>query len=238
MEGPDMNLTPVVSRRDQNHLRRQAARRRIATIAAATLIAAAGVTGIGFGTAGLFGQAQATDTRSSLENPATFAVDPSQVTPAPAPVISDLGPDTLTAPAADLRVPLVHLGLGSDGNFAIPAPDKASVFTDGAPLTATEGSTFIAGHVVDKAGRFAPMARLSELRPGDRVITTDSTSTRHDWIVTGARVVTRDGLDPTMWATSGPRQLVLVTCAGRIDQSVGAVTQFTENLVVTATPAG
>lgn len=226
-------LTPVVSRRDQNHLHR----RRTAGIAAAVLIGAAGLTGIGFGAAGLLDQAQATDTRTSLENPTTFTVDPSHLSPAPAPVLTNLGPDTLAAPAADLRVPLVHLGLGDDGNFAIPAPDKASIFTDGAPLSATEGSTFIAGHVVDKAGRFAPMARLSELRPGDRVVTTDSTGTRRDWIVTGARVVTRDGLDPAMWATSGPRQLVLVTCAGRIDAAVGAVTQFTENLVVTAVPA-
>lgn len=182
-------------------------------------------------------QAHTATLKAALESPTPFQVDPATVTPAPAPQVSELGPDTLASPAVDLRIPLVHLGLGDDGNFAIPTSDKASVFTDGAALDASEGSTFIAGHVVNKVGHFAPMAQLASLNAGDRVITTDDAGTRHDWIVTGSRVVTRAGLTASMWDRTGPRQLVLVTCAGEIDPTVGAVTQFTENLVVTAMPA-
>ena len=180
--------------------------------------------------------AEAATTRATLESPRVFAVSPEQVTPSPAPVADDLGPGMLSAPAAGLRVPLVSLGLDRDGDFALPRADQAAVFSDGAPLTADAGSTFVAGHVVDAAGRFAPMARLAALRPGDRVVTVDDAGGRREWYVTAARVVPRDGLDPAMWATSGPRQLVLVTCAGRTDVSAGAVTPFTENLVVTAVP--
>lgn len=182
-------------------------------------------------------QAHTDALKSALETPAPFQVSPAQVTPSPAPQLPPLGPDLLLSPAVDLRISLVSLGLGSDGNFAIPAATQASVFTGGAPLDAVEGSSFIAGHVVDKAGHFAPMAQLANLRPGDRIITTDHAGTRRDWIATGSQVVTRQGLTAAMWSTTGPRQLVLVTCAGEIDPTVGAVTQFTENLVITAIPA-
>ncbi|WP_424936522.1 MULTISPECIES: class F sortase [Bacteria] len=209
---------------------------RITVAIVLVLITAAGAIVACLGFARLLDHAGTATTRAALEAPRVFTLSPDQVTPSPAPIAEDLGPHMLSAPAAGLRVPLVPLGLDDKGDFAVPSPEKAAVFTDGAPLEAETGSTFIAGHVVDRTGRFAPMARLSALRPGDRIVTADGAGARRHWYVTAATVVARDGLDPSMWATAGPRQLVLVTCAGRIDTSVGAAAQFADNLVVTAVP--
>jgi len=224
------------SHQDVSPARRARSPRRIVVAIALVLVAAAGAAATVAGVVRLLDHAEAATTRATLESPRVFAVSPEQVAPSPAPLAESLGPGTLSAPAAGLRVPLVSLGLDANGDFALPRADQAAVFADGAPLAADTGSTFIAGHVVDAAGRFAPMARLSTLRPGDRIVTVDDGGNRRHWYVVAARVVPRDGLDPAMWATTGSRQLVLVTCAGRVDVSVGAVTSFTENLVVTAVP--
>ncbi|UGS28377.1 class F sortase [Microbacterium resistens] len=128
-------------------------------------------------------------------------------------------------------------GLDEAGDFEIPAPERAGVFTGSAPLNADRGSTLIAGHVVDRAGALAPMAQLALLGAGDVVSTADETGQRRDWVVVASEVVPRDGLRPEMWQQDGDRRLVLITCAGRLDDSTGAV-EFVDNLVVTAVPAG
>lgn len=147
-----------------------------------------------------------------------------------------LGPDTLSAPSIGLQAPVVHWGASSEGKLEIPDSPTVSAFTRSAALGASEGSTLIAGHVnLPDGSGYSPMSSIVKLKAGDLVATTGPTGSREEWKVTGSRIVSRDGLTPDMWQTTGPRQLVLVTCAGELNSN-GTRIIFNENLIVTAVP--
>lgn len=173
---------------------------------------------------------------AALESPTTFDAGATVAHAAPAAITTAYAPGTLAAPEVSLSVPLETTGRDDAGDLVIPKADKAGVFSESAPLSATTGSTFVAGHVVDRAGTFAPMAQLALLKAGDPVVTVDENGARHDWTVVSSAVVPRDGLTADMWRTDGDRRLVLVTCAGRIDEATGGMVSFEDNLVVTAVP--
>lgn len=190
-----------------------------------------------FGVTELLLGSESTSIRHELENVQAFN-DPN---PVPVAVseseIPTLAPNLVVAPSVGLHAPLVSMGLDDRGDIAISSDaGEATLFTESVPLGSLEGSTLIAGHVTyPDSGAYAPMSQIVALRPGDLVITLDAAGHRTDWRVTRAEVVARDGLRAEMWAPTGPRQLVLITCAGETGQ-VDEGTVFTDNLVVTAVP--
>ncbi|MBL3685662.1 class F sortase [Leucobacter zeae] len=189
---------------------------------------------LGYGAYQWIGAQDDRDQVQALEHPSTF----SGATKPKGKAVSRLGPDMLAAPEVDLSIPLTRLGLDAAGDFQVPDSAEASIYSDGAQLGPDQrkGSVFALGHVNFPDGSFAPMASIAKLTPGSRITTTDSDGDREEWMATSMKVVPRDGLTPDMWSLGGDRRLVLVTCAGEINASVGVVTEFTENLVVIAEP--
>jgi len=205
-------------------------------VIAGLCVAGAGGAAIALGVSDYLSQQSNDSIRAALEHAQPFNDPNAAPAVVPTSSIGELSPMLLVAPAAQLRVPLVSLGLNGDGDIAIPPAEQASVYTGSVPLDSSTGSTLISGHVsAPDTGEFAPMSHIVALRPGDLVVTVDDAGTRQDWRVVSSEVVDRDGLRPSMWAADGDRQLVLITCAGETG-AVAEGVEFTDNLIVTAVP--
>lgn len=120
----------------------------------------------------------------------------------------------------------------------LPPPDRQRIcyWTSGAGLSASSGTTVLAGEPDWLGAPPSAFGRVDALVPGDEVLTADGSGAVTEWRV--VRVVLRakrDGVDPAAFAgTSGPRHLYLVTGGGRYDAGRHA---FLDNVYVLAVPA-
>lgn len=173
-----------------------------------------------------------------LATPLPPAVARAQVPqPAPGPPPTHSAPVQATAVhqpglrASSIRIPVlgVTAAIGRttlhDGLLSPPSdPAEVGLWPGSSSLEAAGGETTVVGHV-DWAGKpdFA-FERISSLRPGDLVYTTDRHDAQSVWEITGvtARPET-DGVDPGAFTASrGQRSLVLVTCGNLVDDSTSA----------------
>lgn len=172
--------------------------------------------------------------RNALEHPKTFN-NPAAV-PEPAAAIPPLGPSMVTAPSVGMRLGWVSLGRDNRGDLQIPKSSRAALFNESAPIDASTGTSLLAAHVNGEDGTsWAPFHLLSDLQAGSRIITSSASGVRADWVVTTAEVIKRADFTRAYWTPTGPRRLVLVTCAGTLSASTGAM-EFQDNLVITAVP--
>lgn len=115
------------------------------------------------------------------------------------------------------------------------------------PLSTSEGSTVIAGHVNEgDTGYLSAWGYLHRCGPGMRVFVKDSGGSIAQWVVRRVYVL-RQGSDfsenQRVWAKTGERLLNLVTCAGAYVGADGSSSgtflfPYTHNLVVECVPAG
>lgn len=153
---------------------------------------------------------------------------------------SSVGPYELSIPGANLAVGLVDKGVTQiDAHtraMDLPVSFQAGVLSTTAPVSASSGTTVIAGHVNWSDGSWAPMSNLYLTRPGMAVTTSDGHGGIKHWKITGSRYVDQHELSSTFNIddAAGPRQLLLVTCKSSV---VNGQIVYDHNLVVTATPA-
>lgn len=77
-------------------------------------------------------------------------------------------------------------------------------------------------------------AELRSVDTGDPVTIVDGLGATHTFVISGIREVTKSDLPPELFATSGPRRLALVTCAGPFDEETR---RYRDNLIVWGEPA-
>lgn len=153
---------------------------------------------------------------------------------------SKMNPSELAIPQANLIVPVVPRGLINTQDHRqemdLPVSFQAAWLTSASPVTASAGTTVIAGHVNWADGSWAPMSNLYNATPGMSVITTDSAGTPKEWTVEESKSVPQNELSRlfTLTETSGRRQLILITCEATTDAQGNL--SFTMNHVVTAKP--
>ncbi len=156
------------------------------------------------------------------------------------------GPTAAPAGAVDvsgswLEVPAVGLRarIGSDlrargaGDWVPPLADVGR-WPASAGLDAGQGAVMLAGHVWvgDEPGVFG---RLHELRPGNLLVL-GAGGGREEFLVSRVQQVPRGGLPGWAWgAREGARRLVLVTCAGRVEDAAGQRV-WSQNLVIEGLP--
>jgi hypothetical protein len=155
-----------------------------------------------------------------------YSAIPEPVVPRPSPVRVEI--DTIDV----ARFPIRPIGLELDGQMEIPDETEIGWYRFGA--TAGEpGATVLAAHV--SWNRTAgPFARLGVVEPGARIAVTlnDGTVRRYEVVeraVYGKLELPRDRL----WRTTGPEELVLITCGGDYNPEIR---RYRENVVVYAVP--
>ncbi|GAB78344.1 Sortase family protein [Austwickia chelonae] len=189
--------------------------------------------------AGLFLQGIDRDPEAAPLPAATFderalghASDPEPPDPTP---IKTYGPRRLGIPALGIDAPVQDEDIAGSGALVIPG-DPATVgrWRDGPEMSATTGTTLLAGHVnFSGVGRGA-LAELHRIRPRELVVTTDAAGQVYRWRVSASSVHHKDAL-PAFEAT-GRRQLALITCGGPVLQT-GQGRSYRDNVVVYADPA-
>lgn len=142
-------------------------------------------------------------------------------------------PVSLVIPRIGVAAPVVPVGLTASRELDITALDKAPAKV-GAYRHSAPGVEVLVGHVsFSGPGVFA---RLTEVRPGDRIKVGWPGGFTERWVVDHVEQVTKDRFpaqrvytDPTGGA------LRLITCTGQYDR---ANRNYLSNLIVYAKPAG
>ncbi len=96
------------------------------------------------------------------------------------------------------------------------------------------GSTLIAGHVDSAAAGPGAFNRLREAHRGDKVQVTTGSGQTHTYRVVSVQEMPKSKLPTSIYSRRGRPRLVLVTCGGPFEPSIG---HYRDNIVVTAVPA-
>lgn len=146
-------------------------------------------------------------------------------------------PGALSIPRLDLALPVLARGVDRSGAMALPrTPWAVSWYRFGAGPLSRAGATVLAGHVDTARHGIGPLARLGELRPGDRLLVRVG-GRLVGYSVTSVTRVAKSVLDlPALFSRVGPPRLHLVTCGGAYLPDRGG---YQDNVVVAArrTPA-
>jgi hypothetical protein len=153
-------------------------------------------------------------------------LDPNEQDPGVAPV-------RLDAPSISVRdARIVPVGFASNGDLAVPGVDAVGWYRFGAALT-RPGSLVLAAHIAFD-GKDGIFRHLDDLEQGDEVSVHGADGEAHRYRIESVERFRKDALpEDRIWSTSGPSQLVLITCGGRFDRSVG---HYEDNVVAFATP--
>jgi hypothetical protein len=134
----------------------------------------------------------------------------------------------IDAPVAPVEIDVAAGALG-----APPDVGSAAWWRDGAAPGSRSGAILIAGHVdLAREGRGA-FFTLRRARPGALVQVESADGRTFAYRVVSIRNHRKDVLPTSVYSRRGPPRLVLVTCGGPFDTSIG---RYRDNVVVTAVP--
>ena len=143
-------------------------------------------------------------------------------------------PVRLRIPSIGVRTGLQHLGLAADGSIAAPTEWRTAGWYEEGPRPGQPGPAVIVGHVDSRSGP-AVFYRLTELRPGARVLVDLADGTTARFTVTGRQQVAKSQFPADLvYSPTLETILRLVTCGGTFDASTG---HYSDNVIVTAVAA-
>ena len=140
-------------------------------------------------------------------------------------------PVRIEIPSIGVRAPIIRLGLNPDRTLEVPTDYGDTGWWSGGARPGENGPAVIVGHVDSKSGP-AVFYRLSELRPGAKIVVVRSDGSRARFTVQGSERYPKDEF-PTARVyghTDGPT-LRLITCGGQFDSSSG---HYKDNTIVYA----
>ncbi|MGD9694195.1 MAG: sortase [Thermoleophilia bacterium] len=134
-----------------------------------------------------------------------------------------------------INAPVAPVGIDTaKGQLDVPPNiQRLGWWRDGAAPGAPAGATLIAGHVDSARAGEGAFFKLKSATSRDRVQVTTADGRTRTYRVTSVRRVKKDALPDDIYSLNGRERLVLVTCGGRFDQSIG---HYVDNIVVTAVP--
>ncbi len=153
----------------------------------------------------------------------------------PAPVASSVpAPSELVLPRQHVQAAVSAVGVSALRGLDLPAnPATVGWWGGGAAPGQTAGSAVLAGHL-DAAGYGAgALSALLRVRVGDPVLVRDSTGHVLHYQVTARVSYLKAELPASVFRTSGPATLTLLTCGGPFDSSTH---HYRDNIVVSAVP--
>ena len=141
-------------------------------------------------------------------------------------------PLLLELPSVDVTMPVVPVGVSSDGQMRMP-PDPADIgwYRFGPPPGSSRGSAVLAGHVDSLRYGVGPLVRLSSVRRGDRV-TLRTTGPSMTFEVVRVEVISKSDVAlRAVFRRGGSGRLRIVTCGPPYIASQGG---YQDNVIVTA----
>ncbi|WP_106816686.1 class F sortase [Microbacterium timonense] len=165
----------------------------------------------------------------AVEVPIAAATPPSARQPVP--------PVRVVAVSIDVDMPVVPVGVEAGGFMELPAdPAIGGWYRFGADPVASDGNVVISAHVDAPQYPIGPLSRLRDLTAGETVDVTDAAGDVHSYAVQSVTYYPKADLPvEELFARSGTRNLVLITCGGQFDSRTG---RYADNLVAIATPIG
>ncbi|TDU83361.1 sortase family protein [Kribbella voronezhensis] len=142
-------------------------------------------------------------------------------------------PIRLVVAGAALTMPVKSVGVGADGQMALPAdPSTIGWYRFGPGPADRAGSVVLGGHLDSREFGVGPLARLRKVRPGDLIEITMTDGTVAGYRVTTVKDIPKQKLAvDDLFDREGSRRLRIVTCGGPYDADAGG---YRDNLVVTA----
>ena len=172
---------------------------------------------------------------ATVPTPPRPAVDVPVVSAAPQALAPAPQPQLLTVPDVSLSVPVVAVGVLPDGFMEIPEdPAVAGWYRFGPAPASEEGNPVIAAHVDSATYGIGPFSRLRDLGVGAEVSVADESGRDFTYRVESVTEYVKSELPDELFARSGERTLVLITCGGPFDPALG---HYRDNIVVVAGPA-
>lgn len=175
---------------------------------------------------------------SAWPEPASARQRPSAVEGTELPAQSASGaivPARLRVPSLGIDAAVERVGKRADGSMGIPKNfDDVSWYMPGGK-PGSEGNAVFAGHLNNARGQTGVFARLARISIGDYVTVADAEGKTLPYVVREVQVYPADEAPAeAIFKTSGPSQLVLITCEG---DWVPQERTFDKRLVVIARPA-
>jgi Sortase domain len=160
---------------------------------------------------------------------------PTATTPSRRPLTRPAGmPVLLAMPAYGVQADVVPI-LSSPGSLSVPAnPRQVGWWIASALAGSARGSTVVDGHVDSASAGIGALSVVSRLRAGDLItVRTDTAGTIRYRVYARHSYPKDTGLPSTLFTSSGPAHLVLITCGGPFDATARS---YLDNIVVFAAP--
>lgn len=141
-------------------------------------------------------------------------------------------PTSLAVEGIGVRdAPVIGVGVDPTGAFAVPPVDEVGWYRYG-PRPGDPGSAVLAAHIAFD-GVDGVFRRLASVRDGAVVTVAFEDGVTRRFAVTGVERIDKDELPAALFATTGPSQLVLITCGGAFNRDRRS---YEDNIVVIARP--
>lgn len=166
--------------------------------------------------------------------PAIAITDP-EVLGAGATTTGAIIPARLRVPAIGVDAKVEQVGQKADGTMGTPTKFGDVAWYQPGKKPGEAGSAVFAGHVDNALTTAGVFQHLAQLKVGDYVSVSDEAGKTILYRVVSSKTYqTNTAPVEQIFKTSGPSQIVLITCAG---EWVTSEHQFDQRLVVIATPA-
>ncbi|WP_461472688.1 class F sortase [Microbacterium sp. HJ5] len=165
----------------------------------------------------------------------TPAVDVPVAAATPAPARTPLPPVRVAIGAIGVDMPVEPVGVEIGGFMELPVdPAVGGWYRFGADPTSPDGNVVISAHVDAPRYPIGPFSRLRELSPGELIEVTDASGRAHRYGLATVTYYPKADLPVAeLFARSGARDLVLITCGGEFDPGTG---RYADNVVAVARP--
>ena len=141
-------------------------------------------------------------------------------------------PASVTVGAIGVRdSPIVGVGVDENGAFAVPGVSQVGWYEFG-PRPGDPGSSVLAGHIAF-GGVDGVFRRLASTKVGGDVVVRFVDGSSVAFVVTRIERIDKDELPAELFASSGPAQLVLISCGGAFNRDRQS---YEDNIVVIARP--
>jgi LPXTG-site transpeptidase (sortase) family protein len=127
--------------------------------------------------------------------------------------------------------PIVGVGVDAKGAFAVPGVREVGWYEFG-PRPGDPGSSVLAAHIAFD-GVDGVFRRLASTKVGGDVVVRFVDGSSAAFVVTSVERIDKDELPAELFATSGPAQLVLISCGGAFNRDRQS---YEDNIVVMARP--
>jgi len=143
-------------------------------------------------------------------------------------------PMALTIDAFDIDMPVMAVGIESDGQMEVPESAAVAGWYRFGPVPGSaQGNAVIAAHVDDSEMGLGPFSRLRDMEVGMELGVAMEDGTDVTYVVEAVEQTDKQVVDMDLvFQRDGEHQMVLVTCGGRWDRDVG---HYDDNVVVYAT---